>query len=210
MNFQFIEVSPAAVLLDRTKLESENDGYVYKHLKHYVSHSKQIPAFAAKAVDGKLMSVGRHKYLSIAQELGYQRIRAVLQDEAFEELKAQGVPGLLSVVPNEELENEDRSLIATGWHVFFFKSGPSPKVAAEIEARFRNFLNESLPAILGNKAEIVIESHFDFSGPCLEMRFPTPRKDRVWFRSFLALALSVSSEVCLIDTYQGRQFRFAS
>jgi len=206
MSFQFIEVSPAAILLDSKQMEKEDDGYVYEHLRHCLSKSKRLPAVAVKSIGGKLMSVARHKYLAIAQELGHERIRAVLQDETFEELKSKGVPGLLSVVPKTDLEKELETVIMTGgWHIFFFKHTPSPQVAAQIDERFRTFLNLSLPDVLRSGAEVVTESRFDFTGPCLEISFPTPVENHAWASSFMAFILSVSKDIWPIETYQGRR-----
>ena len=206
MSFQFIEVATASVYLDPKLIESENDGFVYEHLKHYLSKSTRLPAITVKSAGGKLVSVGRHKYLSIARELGHERIRAVLQNETFEELVAKGVPGLLSVVPKEKLDDEQRADVITSWHIFFFKGQPSPEIASEIEARFRGFLSESLPTILRGRFQMLIESHFDVSGPCLEIRFPTPVSDQAWASSYHAFISSISNEVLPIETYQGRRF----
>lgn len=207
MSFQIIEVLPTAVLLDTKQMEKEDDGYVYKHLRHCLSKSTCLPAVAVKSVNGRLVSVARHKYLAIAQELGHERIRAVLQNETFEELKAKGVSGLLSVVPKSELEKElATATMTSGWHIFFFKPDPPQKAAAQIDEYFRRFLNQSLPDSLGSGVNFVIHSHFDFSGPCFEISFPTPVQNHVWANSFLALISSVSREVWPIETYQGRRF----
>jgi hypothetical protein len=187
-SFQFIEVSPDAVLLDTKHMEKEDDGYVYNHLRYCLSKSICLPAVAVKSINGRLVSVARHKYLAIAQELGHERIRAVLQDETFEKLKAEGVSGLLSVAPKSELEKEQATVTMTGgWHIFFFKLNPPREVATQIDERFRRFLNQSLPDVLGSRAELVINSRFDFSEPCFEISFPTPVQNHVWANSFLAL-----------------------
>jgi hypothetical protein len=206
MKFQFIEVSASAVDLNPGQINSENDGFVYEHLRHFLSKSVCLPAIAVKAADGVLVSVARHKYLAIARELGRERIRAVLEGETFEELKAKGVPGLLSVVSKEVLEAELADEAPVGWHVFFFKSRPAPETAALIEARFRGFLIESLPGTLPEGVRVLVESHFDFSGPCLEIRFPTPVHNHAWANSYLALISSVSKDILPVDTYQGRRF----
>lgn len=205
MSYQFIEVSPRDVVIDRSASDRD-DGFVYEHLKRYCSMFTPLPAITVNLADGRLVTVRGHKYLSIALELGHDRIRAVLQGTTFDELRKQGVPGLLSVVPKAVLEGEQNTVVINGWHIFFFKSTPSPEVAARIEARFRSFLKQSLPAVLGGEAEIFIEARFDFSGPCLELKFSTPVSNQAWADSYRALVSSVNNEILPIDTYQGRRF----
>ena len=205
MSYQFIEVVPSSIVLDQEEVDRD-DGFVYKHLKRYCTTFTPLPAITLKLIAGKLSIVQGHKYLSIARELGHKQIRAVLIDETFDQLKAQGIPGLLRAIPRSELEEELRTTVLTGWHIFFFKYPPSQKVAAEIDARFRRFLRESLPSALGKEMDIQIESHFDFSGPCLEINFPTPVTNEEWARSYRNLALSINAELVPIDTYQGRRF----
>jgi hypothetical protein len=140
MSFQFIEVSPPDVILDRSEVERD-DGFIYEHLKRYCSKFTPLPAITVKLSGGKLLAVRGHKYLSIALELHQERIRAVLQGTTFEDLRRQGVPGVLSVVPQTRLESEQNTAVIAGWHVFFFKSTPSQEMADRIDARFRGLLN---------------------------------------------------------------------
>jgi hypothetical protein len=205
MSFQFIEVSPPDVILDRSEVERD-DGFVYEHLKRYCSKFTPLPAITVKLSGGKLLAVRGHKYLSIALELHQERIRAVLQGTTFEDLRRQGVPGVLSVVPQTRLESEQNTAVIAGWHVFFFKSTPSQEMADRIDARFRGFLNQSLPDALGSSHQVVIDSRFDFSGPCFEIKFPTPVANQAWANLYHAFISSVSNEVLPIATYQGRRF----
>ena len=205
MSFQFIEISPTAVSIDRDEV-ARDDGFVYEHLKRYCSKFAPLPAITVNVNNGKFVVVAGHKYASIAQELGHDRIRAIVRDATFEELRKQGVHGLLSAVPTTLLEAEQRIAVVFGWHVFFFKSAPPQAVAAEIDTRFRSFLNRSLPPALGEGIKVSIESRFDFSGPCLEIRFPTPVANVSWAKTYQAFALSLSAEVWPIETYQGRRF----
>lgn len=205
MSFQFIEVSPPDVILDRSEVERD-DGFIYEHLKRYCSKFAPLPAMTVKLSGGKLLAVRGHKYLSIALELHQERIRAVLQGTTFEDLRRQGVPGVLSVVPQTRLESEQNTAVIAGWHVFFFKSTPSQEMADRIDARFRGFLNQSLPDALGSSHQVVIDSHFDFSGPCFEIKFPTPVANQAWANLYHAFISSVSNEVLPIATYQGRRF----
>ena len=147
MSYQFIEVSPRDVILDRSEVERD-DGLVYEHLKRYCLKFTPLPAITVKLSAGKLLAVRGHKYLSIALELHHERIRAVIHDTTFEDLRRQGVPGVLSVVPQTQLESEQNTAVIAGWHVFFFKSTPSRDIADQIDARFRDFLNQSLPDAL--------------------------------------------------------------
>lgn len=205
MSFQFIEVSPPDVILDRSEVERD-DGFIYEHLKRYCSKFTPLPAITVKLSGGKLLAVRGHKYLWIALELHQERIRAVLQGTTFEDLRRQGVPGVLSVVPQTRLESEQNTAVIAGWHVFFFKSTPSQEMADRIDARFRGFLNQSLPDALGSSHQVVIDSHFDFSGPCFEIKFPTPVANQAWANLYHAFISSVSNEVLPIATYQGRRF----
>jgi len=205
MSFQFIEVTPSEVLLDQAEVERD-DGFVYEHLKRYCSKFTPLPAITVKAVGQKLTAVRGQKYLAIARELGHERIRAVSLDGTFDQLKARGVRGLLCVVPTSQLEQEERATVITGWHVLFFRSRPSAELAEGIRARFDRFANETLPTALPPGTAISIESHFDSSGPCLEIKFPTPVANEEWAKSYYAFLLAVSSELALIETYQGRRF----
>ncbi|HTI70835.1 MAG TPA: hypothetical protein VMF06_12775 [Candidatus Limnocylindria bacterium] len=204
ISFQFIEVSPSEVLLD--PIWSKGDGkYVYEHLKHYCSTFTPLPAATVKLVDAKLTVVRGFEYVAIARELKHNKIRAVLLDSTFDELKMQEIPGILSIVPLSELEAEMRTSAVTGWHIFYFKTRPSPEIAAKIETHFKRFLRESLPAALGENPEEPIESRFDFLGPCLEIKFTTPVANEAWIKSFQSLVSSVSAEIWPIESYQGRR-----
>ena len=205
MKFQFIEVSPSEVILDHSEV-GRDDGFVYEHLKRYCSKFTPLPAITVKLSGGKLIAVRGHKYLSIAVELRRERIRAVLQGATFEELRSQGVPGVISVVPETTLESEQKTAVIAGWHVFFFKSPPSHELADRITARFKDFLNQSLPNALGSWQQVEIDSHFDFSGPCFEIKFPTPVANQAWANLYRAFISSVSNEALPIATYQGRRF----
>lgn len=205
MSFQFIEVSTPEVILDRAAVERD-DGYIYEHLKRYCSKFTPLPAITVEVIDGRLVTTRGHKYLSIARELGHPKIRAVLNGVTFEELRKQGVPGLISVVSKEALESEQKTTVVNGWHVFFFKFSPSPDLAAQVDAHFRSFLSKSLPGVLGGNAGVTIESQFDLSGPCFEIKFPTPVANQPWAGSYHAFISSVSREMLSIESYQGRRF----
>jgi hypothetical protein len=205
MSFQFIEVSPAEVLLDNTQVERD-DGFVYAHLKRYCSKFTPLPAITVNVVDGKLSAVRGHKYLAIAREMGHEAIRAVLQNGGFDELKAQGVKGLLSALPESKLEEEQSTDVIDGWHVFFFKSPLSSEIAQAVRTRFSCFLNETLPAALPPGMAISIESSFDCEARCLELKFPTPVTNTRWLESFRAFCLEIHSTFFPIETYQGRRF----
>ncbi|MBO0862864.1 MAG: hypothetical protein J2P21_31075 [Chloracidobacterium sp.] len=205
MSYQFIEVSPRDVILDCSEVERD-DGLVYEHLKCYCSKFTPHPAITVKLPAGRLLAVRGHKYLSIALELRHERIRAVIHDTTFEALRRQGVPGAPSVVPHTQLECEQNTEVIASWHVFFFKSIPSRDIADQIDARFRDFLNQSLPDALGRSHRVVIDSDFDFTGPCFEIKFPTPVANHAWARLYHAFISSVSKEMLPIASYQGRRF----
>jgi len=205
MNFQVVELAPSEVAHDRSILDND-DGFVYEHLKRYCSKFSSLPALTVILAEGKLTAVRGHRYLSIAQELGYDRIRAVLQGTTFDELRKLAIPGLLSLVPENLLASEQEAEVVVGWHVFFFATAPKADIVNEIDARFRGFLNQSLPAILGDKMEIAIESCFDLLGPCFEIRFPTPVTNQAWADLYRAFITSISNSIWPIKTYQGRRF----
>jgi hypothetical protein len=204
MTVQVVEVSLADLVLPVLAVEAD-DGYVYEHLKRYCSKFRPLPATAVTLERGRLIVVGRRKYVSIAKDLGEDRIRAVLQGVTFEDLQNQRVAGALSLVSSETLESELREEIVPAWHVFFFASVPGPEIVAQIDARLRGFLSQSLPGVPGITVDSEISSCFDVTGPCFEIRFPTPVAHRLWADSYRACIASISSELSPIETYQGRR-----
>jgi len=205
MTIQIVEISLTNLAFSAPTDESD-DGYVYEHLKRYCSKFRPLPATAVALKEDRLLVVGRRKYVSIARDLGEDRIRAVLQGVTFEELRDRHIAGVLTLVSSETLASELRDEIPLAWHVFFFTSAPDAQVVAQIDARFRDFLHLSLPDILGSTGDFEILSCFDDTGPCFEIRFPTPVEDRPWATSYLAFIASISNELCPIETYQGRRF----
>ena len=202
MSFQFIEVDPAEVQMNQEDLELD-DGYVYEHLKRQHLTTPNLPAIKVEVEGHTLRAVGGHKYLAIARDLGRERIRAVIHNTTFEDLKNARVRGLLRAIPNDELANEtyERSQ-----HVIFFKSRPSENLAKSITDRFRTFLNESLPEVLPTNQKIEIESNFDLSGPCLELKFPKPVEIQDWGAAYRSFLYSIDKELLPIDTFLGRRW----
>lgn len=205
MTIQVAEVSLADLVLP-VSIDKSSGGFVYEHLRHYCSKFRPLPAITVTSDGRHLNVVGRHLYALIAQELGDDRIRAVLAGVTFEELQRQGVPGLLTLVSDEVLERELRDDVPYAFHVFFFRSVPNAEIIAQLDERFRSFLAQSLPEVIGNKSALPISTTFDPTGPCFEIRFPTPVTDHAWAASYHAFLVSITRELSTIETYQGRRF----
>jgi hypothetical protein len=206
MTIQVVEISLAGLAVPAPVVEAD-DWYVYEHLKRYCSKFRPLPA-AMVALDGDHLIVVRGRvYVSIARDLGEDRIRAVLEGVTFEELRDRRVDGILTLVSSETLASEwsPGDELRSCWHIFFFKSDPNPQVVAQIDSRFRSFLRLSLPDVPGTMVDSAILSSFDVTGPCFEIRFPTPA-DRRWAASYLTFVTSISNELCAIETYQGTRF----
>jgi hypothetical protein len=124
----------------------------------------------------------------------------------FEELKKRSIPYLPTLVPKEVLEHELQDQVVTAWHVFFFKSVPDREVAAQVDSRFRSFLNQNLIQLLGDRTDLEVSSNFDATGPYFEIQFPTPVTNHQWADLYRAFIMSVHRELSAIETYQGRRF----
>lgn len=207
MTIEVIEVLLADLVVPPS-VARYSDRYVYEHLKRYCSKFRPLPSVGVTSDGAHLSLTSRYEYVAIAREFGEDRIRAVLQGATFSELERQGVPGVLRLVPNEELDRELQDELILGWHVLFFKTTLDHEIVTQIEARFRAFLKQSLPGALpgGDDAEIL--TNFDATGPCFEIRFPTPVTDHAWAQAYLAFLTSISMELAPIATYQGAWFGF--
>jgi hypothetical protein len=205
MTIQVIEVSLADLMLPAST-DGICNGFVYEHLKRYCSKFRPLPAVAVTVARDRLLVVDRFQYVSVARDLGDDRIRAVLRGVTLEELQNRNIPGVLRAVPDEVLAQELRDEIVTSWHVFFFKTAPHHDIVIKIDACFRRFLEESLTKVLTSSADLQISSSFDVTGPCLEIRFPTPLTNHQWAASYHAFIVSISRDLCAIETYQGRRF----
>lgn len=206
MTIEIIEVSLADLIIPAAVAQLDGD-YVYEHLKRYCSKFRPLPAVGVTSNGTRLVLTCRYQYVAIARELGEDRIRALLEDVTFSDLKRQGVPGVLRLVPKAELDREIRDDIIPGWHVLFFKTTPDHEIVTQIEARFRTFLKRSLPEALGGGDE-EIRANFDAAGPCFEIRFPTPVTDHAWAQAYLAFLVSISRDLAPIATFQGARFEF--
>ena len=204
MSFQFIEVDPAEVQMNQEDLELD-DGYVYEHLKRQHLTTPNLPAIKVEVEGHTLRAVGGHKYLAIARDLGRERIRALIHNTTFEDLKNARVRGLLRAIPNDEFESE-LIVVASDVHVIFFKTQPTEKLADLIRERFQTFLNDSLPEVLPPGTRIEIESNFDLSGPCLELKFPNPVGAHDWATAYRSFLYSIDKELLPIDTFLGRRW----
>lgn len=207
MTLEIIEAALADLVIP-SSVSHYDDNYVYEHLKRYCSKFKPLPSVAVTCDGNHLVLTDRYQYVAIAREFGEDRIRAVLQGVTFSDLKRQGVPGVLGLVPNEQLELEIEDEDSACWHVLFFRTAPDHETVTQIEARFRAFLKQSLPAFLlkGDDAELVV--NFDATGPCFEIRFRTPVTDHTWARAYLEFLISISRDLAPIATYQGARFGF--
>jgi hypothetical protein len=183
-----------------------SDSYVYEHLKRYCSKFRPLPAIVVTSDGAHLVLTSRYQYVAIARELGEDRIRAALQGVTFSDLRQQGVPGVLGLVSQEELDREIQDEIIPGWHVLFFKTVPEHEIVTQIEARFRAFLKQSLPEVPAGGDHAEIWANFDATGPCFEIRFPTPVTDHAWAQAYLSFLTSISRDLAPISTYQGAWF----
>lgn len=207
MTIEVIEVSLADLVIPPSAAQFD-DNYVYEHLKRYCSKFRPLPAVGVTSDGAHLVLTCRYQYVAIARQLGEDQIRAMLEGVTFSDLKRQGVPGVLRLVPQAELDREIRDDIISGWHVLFFKTTPDREIVTQIEARFRVFLKQSLPEALCRGGDAEIPANFDATGPCFEIRFPTPVTDHAWAQAYLAFLISISRNLAPIATYQGARFEF--
>jgi hypothetical protein len=209
MSIQVVEVALSDLVPFSVSISSDSR-VIYEHLKYYCSKFKPLPAIAVQLDGDRLRIVDRHAYASIARDLGVERIRAVLVGTTLEELEQKSIRNVPVLVPRETLDSELRCEAVAAWHVLFFGTVPAAEIVAEIDRRFRLFLKHSLAPLIGDEGSSDISSEFKPSGPCFEIRFPTPAENHRWATAFRGLLFGIHRELASIESYQGQRFEVES
>ncbi|HEY9789832.1 MAG TPA: hypothetical protein V6D22_05510, partial [Candidatus Obscuribacterales bacterium] len=102
-------------------------------------------------------------------------------------------------------QEQQQGYVDQAAHTVFFKQPVSAMVAQQIESKVEKFLVASLARTLQRSCSI--EVRYDASGPCLEMRFPTPINSKKWMDEFYAIQIEIDAQLCQIDTFNGLHWR---
>lgn len=199
-------MAPRFIMVDPTKVvESDEhpmkeEGFIFPHLKRYCAHFDPLPVITVTPKAGKLVVVRGHIYLRIAKELGRKLLRAVVSADV------SGVPGILGEISRETLEKEQQRTVVDGWHVFFLGDPEPAELIESVKRRFMDYLSRSLPNVVPVDMSRDVLWNYDPTGPCIELKFPTPVANAEWAAEYHALCIGISSELARIVSYQGRRF----
>jgi hypothetical protein len=79
MSILIVELDPNQVSIDETLFpDKDKDELIYEHLRHYYSKFELLPTIDVRVYTESVVVTRGHVYLKIAKELGYLRIRAII------------------------------------------------------------------------------------------------------------------------------------
>lgn len=176
-----------------------NDGFIFEHLKEYCALFDPLPAITVSVHGQRLVVERGHHYLRIAKELRRRTLRAGIVGEDF-----TGIVGVLSTIPNVELEDEMAESIIDGWHVFFLISPPSSADLQALKEHFDEFLKTSLPRFVGNHRPERSDWRANPETGFVAIKFPTPLTSHEWALQFRQQFRYLPNGMRFIS-YQGRR-----
>lgn len=176
--------------------------FVYDHLKRYYQRWKVPLTIKAEIVGTAFAITHGFAKLSIAKDLGHDRIDVLVEKRQLPHLRSQKLQGLIEVC--ERLSSTGN--VVVGWHVMFFAQKLSSSDVTQILDTFTAFIGSRAPEFPSQNCEArgVAEWAYDDQAQCLEICFPTPTQDHRWAVEYLKL-LKELSKVWPIETYQGNR-----
>jgi len=107
--------------LDRIRLNDSfpdrDDSYIYDHLSYYCSLCNRISTIVVRVIGGSVVSVRNHKHVKIAAELGFKKVKVILESGTEEEL-LNACDQLVEVTTEPEIQR-----FYLKWHVLVFEKG---------------------------------------------------------------------------------------
>ena len=211
MHILLVELNPDEVSVDESLFpDKQKNSFIYEHLRHYCSKFYHLPTITVKVCAEAVFVVRGHQYLSIARELGHQRIRAII-DKSSPEKDVQKFLQKPSVVQLdwEAARNEGSdTLVEYVWFVFFFEKALNREDRKIFEEQIVEFFKHiKLPDWAEVPEKRITNLSYPYSGRCAEFQAYVPIEDERWYPSSRAVVVDFHLKYVPIASFQGRRFR---
>jgi hypothetical protein len=202
----FVEIPVASLHSTPSSPDTDTD-YIYEHLKYYCSKFFPLPAIDVSLVAEKLVVTGRHKYLRIAQDLGYPWVRAAYRSRAFDPQEVlRELPVGVRITPRELLERESAMTVFRDHHIYFFDKPLGPQGQIRFLEDIAGFFERLETPLIDTSEKRLFGWDFPFGGRCAEFEALIPVGDHTCMSSYRGICQRFSFEVQRIVSFQGHLF----
>jgi hypothetical protein len=205
-----IELNVDEISVDETIFPNEmKESFIYEHLMYYCSKFYPTPAILIKLCNELTYVVRGHQYLSIAKDLKYSSIRAIIDKSSTEEsIKAfLRKPSVIQLDWETARKEEYDTLITFNWYICFFERPLTEREKGIFEEQIVGFLKQlSLPSFAKRVDERIKDLSYPFSGLCAEFQAFVPVADERWYGHFRSVMIKFHLEYVPIVSFQGWKF----
>jgi hypothetical protein len=183
--------------------------HIYDHLKYALSRPSQfpLPAIRTALVDGGLVVTSGHKYLQIARELGYHKIRSIISSGGLARSDLlRRLPADVREVAPDELEAEIAIPVVRDYHVYFFDEPLSVEQQEAFVSIVAGFFDRLETHLLKPTDQRVLSCNFPFGAYCAEFEANIPIGDSSWPKEYLGVTVAFSRNIAHIASFQGARF----
>lgn len=205
-----VELNPELISIDEDRFpDLEKENFIYEHLKHYYSKYSNLPTINIRVDEESVFVTARHIYLALAKELGYDRIRAVIDKNSPKEavsnfLKYSSVSKLDWNVVNQE---EVYDLVEYVWLVFFFDKPLNPQATFWFEEQVVGFYKQIEISKEYEEFDARIKDlSYPYLGRCAEFQVYLPIEDERWYAKSKAVLFDFHTKYVPIVSFQGIKF----
>lgn len=210
MDILLIELSPNNISIDKNLFpDRDEELLIYKHLKHYCSKFYPLPTIEVKVCTESVIVIRGHSYLTIAQDLGHQRIQAIIDKNS----SKAAVFNLLQESSVKQLdwklkvkENDD-NLFEYIWLIFFFERILKQEEKKILEEQVIEFYRQIEILTWAEVPENRIKNlSYPYLGYCVEFQACVPVEDERWYAKSKAVLANFHLNHVPIVSFQGYKF----
>lgn len=211
MRILLVELNINEVSIDEYLFPNkEQNLFIYEHLRHYCSKFYPLPAITIKVCSLGFFVIRGHHYISIAKELGHQKIRAIVdKSSALETI--QNFLLLKSVIQLDwevVRKEESETLVDYFWYILFFEKPLNQQQQIAFESEIVDFFRQiKLPNWAKKNENRIINLSYPYSGSCAEFQAYTPIEDERWHASSRSVLINFHLKHVPIISFQGRRFK---
>jgi hypothetical protein len=210
-NILLVELNTYEILIDKSLFpDKQENSFIYEHLKYYLSKSNTLPTISVKVYGAEVLLIGRFEYLLIARDLGYQRIRAIIDTYSSEDDLQVFLrkPSVVKLDWKSALMEGSDTLAEYVWLVFFFQKQLKQEECQIFENQVVNFFEQiKLPLQDEPPYGRIRNLNYSYSGKCAEFQAYIPVEDERWYKHSLTIIGEFHLNCVPIASFQGRKFR---
>jgi hypothetical protein len=203
----FLIEIPISLIHAEPDYPDHDDRQIYEHLMYFCSKFFPLPAIDVRLVGERLVVIRGHKYLWAAQQLSYPWLRAVYKsDKPDPQAMLEELPPGIRITPREVLEQENATILARDYHVFFFDAPLTPEEQELFLSNIAGFFERLETPLIPQSEKRLFRWSFPFDGHCGEFEALIPVGDPSWLNAYLETCRKFSREVKRIVSFQGACF----